>query len=382
MTHNVTMAFFSYRAGLLGTFSAFAFIAACSASSNQGTADSGDGDGQGDGDGDGDGKGDGDTGDGDIGMLGDGDGDGDNVCEIIQATSEPKPPVILLLLDQSGSMNASEGGTTRWAVATSSLDTIVSSFEAVAEFGLIGFPTHLISSDQDAAQTCNAELKAPPALNNLAAISSSIHSQAPSIGHTPVRAALNLARTELQKPLYAEKNKYVILVTDGLPNCKGIAPSSSATTGFANYEDPSDAVTALTGDGVTTYVVGYAISGLNEWSEGIQHFAETYADNMAAAGGTEAHIPVSSGAELQTVLSDITASIAPCTFELSEAPRGGASYVRVSIDGTDYALDDAWVLEGETTVVLHEDGPACAVLRDGGSHSLTIQVECEPVVVR
>ena len=55
---------------------------------------------------------------------------------------------------------------------------------------------------------------------------------------------------------------------------------------------------------------------------------------------------------------------------------------RVTIDETDYALGDAWTLEGDKTITLSETGAACSVLRDGGQHSITIEVECEPVVVK
>lgn len=311
-------------------------------------------------------------------------GNGNGICDTYQATSKPNPPTILILLDQSGSMKEGEGGTTRWAAATSSVSDAVKSLDGVANFGLIGFPTHVISSDQDASQTCNAHLKSAPAPNNGDALAATINLTTPTIGHTPVRAALNLAKVELAKPEYADTARYVVLVTDGLPNCKNIAPTHLGTSGFANYEDPSDAVTALKNDGVTTFVVGYSIAGLSQWSEGVEHVAVTYANNMAAAGGTGMHHAVSTGAQLEAVLNDITAQVAPCSFELDEAPRGGPSYVRVSIDGVDYALGDAngWDLEGDKTVALREDGAACGVLRDGGEHSIQIQVECQPVVVR
>lgn len=306
-----------------------------------------------------------------------------SICEIYEATSEPTAPTVLILLDQSGSMKAVEGSTTRWDAATSSVIDAVTALDGVANFGLIGFPTHVITSDSDASQTCNAELKSAPAPGNGPALAATIDTAAPQMGHTPVRAALQLAREELSKAAYADTNRYVVLVTDGLPNCKGIAPTSTTTSGFANYEDPSDAVTELTNDGVTTFVVGYGITGLSEWSEGSEHFAETYADNMAEAGGTGAHRSVSSGAELEQVLSDITREVAPCEFQLSSAPRGGAEYVRVTIDDTDYAMGDAdgWTLVDGTTVSLSESGAACQTLRDGQEHSIHIQVECQPVEV-
>ncbi len=363
-----------------------ALVLACSAGGGSGgTNGDEDTDGNGNGDGDGtNGSGDGNGGglDGVGSANGTGSSGGGEICEIYEATSEPTAPTVLILLDQSGSMKAAEGSTTRWDAATSSVIDAVTSLDGVANFGLIGFPTHVITSDADASQTCNAELKSAPAPGNGAALAATIDTAAPQMGHTPVRAALQLARTELAKPAYADTNRYVVLVTDGLPNCKGIAPTANGGY-FANYEDPSDAVLDLANDGITTFVVGYGIAGLSAHSEGSEHFAETYADNMAEAGGTGSHRSVSSGAELEQVLSDITREVAPCEFQLSSAPRGGAEYVRVTIDDTDYAMGDAdgWTLVDGTTVSLSESGAACQTLRDGQEHSIHIQVECQPVEI-
>ncbi len=314
-----------------------------------------------------------------------GSGGESGICQKYTAVSEAKPPTVLILLDQSGSMKQTvEDGITRWAAATASVKDATTALQDQAKFGLIGFPTHVISSDADASQSCNAKLYVGPAVHSAAAIASGINPAVPNIGHTPTRAALNLALSELSKPTYAEDDRYVVLVTDGLPNCKGISPTSNGGY-FANYEDPSDAVTALKDAGITTFVVGYDIANLaSQWSEGKEHTAVTYANNMAAAGGTSEHRPVASGEELVSVLTDITRSVAPCSFELDAEPRGGETYVRVSIDGTDYAVSDAngWDLEGTKTIALREDGAACQKLRDGGTHSVDIVVECEPVIVK
>ena len=74
--------------------------------------------------------------------------------------------------------------------------------------------------------------------------------------------------------------------------------------------------------------------------------------------------------------------MAPCSFELDAAPRGGAEYVRVTVDGVDYALGDAngWDMVGESTVALRESGTACEKIREG--KAITIKVECVPVVVK
>lgn len=57
--------------------------------------------------------------------------------------------------------------------------------------------------------------------------------------------------------------------------------------------------------------------------------------------------------------------------------------MRVTVDGVDYPFDDpsGWYLEGQTTVSFPEGEQVCALLRDGQSHNIKIQVECEIVEV-
>jgi hypothetical protein len=357
------------------------------------SAGSPDGDGTGDGDGDGDGTGSTGSGTGGSGN-GDGDGDGDidpgqaggsggsdgKICQSFEVTSEPKPPVILILLDQSGSMKDPVEETTRWAAATSSLFEATAALEVDAQFGLIGFPRHVVLDDTDDAQTCSADLYVNPALSSAAAIEGAIKIETPTKGHTPVRAALTLARTELNQPVYQGENRYVILVTDGLPNC---APGATERW-HIDYTVP-DLVAQLAADGIRTFVVGYDIAALaGQWSPpNDTYYAHELADAMAQAGGTEMHRPVSSGEEFINVLTDITQSVAPCAFELAAAPQGGPEYVRVTVDDIDYPFDDpsGWYLEWETTVSFPEDGAVCALLRDRTPHNIKIQVECEVVVV-
>jgi len=361
--------------------------AGCSAGSEGGKNDS-DGDKSSSGSssaGDGDGDSSSVNGDGSIaggvgdGASGDGDGDGTTkpgICASYTAVSKPVTPVVLLLLDQSGSM-----GEPRWGQAKSALTTSATNLEADAHVGFIGFPLHGYPQPTDTvdinvyAETCGAHMKVAPGANTAQAIVNSIAPQAPTtgVGHTPVRAALDLARSEFGKTDYADMSKYVILITDGAPNC-----ASSNVGSFWKREDPSDTVTAMAAEGITTYVVGYQLSSAE--SDGIT--PTIVADNMAKAGGTGSYRDVSDGSTLSAALDEIGKAVVSCSFDLDEAPQGGASFVRVTLDSVDYALGIDWNMEGERTVALVESGPACAVLRDGGEHEVTIQVECEPVIVK
>lgn len=342
------------------------FLVACSAS------ETGDSDGSGTGgvgSSQGEGASTGTGGDLEVGTGGEDGGVGDpNICESYAAVSEAKTPAVLLLLDQSGSMTGS-----RWTHAKDAITAAATSLEAFAHVGFVGFPIHPLTNDTEYANTCGAEMKVAPGPSSAASIIASLHPTAPSIGHTPVRAALSLAQSELSQDKYATMPKYVVLITDGAPNCASSSPGS-----FWKREDPSDTVTEMSTEGITTYVVGYQLS--KSESDGIVPW--DVANNMAVAGGTESFRDVADGVALTAELADIRAQVVPCSFELDAAPRGGETYVRVTIDEQDFELATDWSLQEEQTVALDEEGAACQLLRDGAEHSVNIQVECEPVVVK
>lgn len=320
---------------------------------------------------------------------GNGENPPNNICQSYEAVSQSTPPLILILLDQSGSMTQTISGDaqSRWSYARPAVVDLVKTWENQAEFGFIGYPLQPLpaNSDSDPSTTCNAQLKVAPALVQGSAIEASIPETIASRGHTPTRQALVAAYAELSKAEHNDKNKYVVLVTDGMANCKDIGPDDPTNGRLYYHEETADAVTTLREIGVKTHVVGYGIEGLKstQWQPNAGDLvfeAEKLADAMALAGGTEKHIKAK-GSDLADILSGITASAAPCSFELNESPEEGPEFVRVTIDDTDYPLDDEWTLEGDKTIALREDGEACGVLRDGAEHNVKIQVECERVVI-
>jgi hypothetical protein len=271
---------------------------------------------------------------------------------------------------------------TRWDIAVGSIKEATAALDTNVHFGLLKYPLPQ-PNISDPAETCGAVLDVAPALAQAGAIASALDGTAAPLinqGHTPIRAAVELARAELAKPAYADRPRYLLLVTDGVANCKGDTPNGTPDLVAVNA-----ALGTLSDDGVTTFVVGYLLDQVAEapWvaERSANMTATAMADELASHGGTGFHYPVSSGADLQAVIAEITASVAPCTFALDDAIPD-PQYVRVTVDNTDLHLDDAdgWKAEGAHDVVLV--GSACESLRDGESHSIEINVECLPVIPR
>ena len=303
----------------------------------------------------------------------------DGACEAIDVNAQPGTANVLVVLDRSSSMyrEAALGveGVDRWNPAVSAIESVTATLGDRVQFGLMLF------ADPDAAAgstLCGAgKVDVAPATGTASAIATHLTGDPNTLtgSWTPTATSLDAARVALTG---LEGRNYVLLVTDGAPNCNGALDSATCRYAGTIPDNPKlciddvrtvASINALAAAGIQTYVVGYDTSA---WADVL--------DAMAAAGGTpySAHIEVSNAATLTSALTDIAGSIVSCTYDLSEAPA--LNYVHVTLDGADVQHESvstgpgAWRLTGDRTVEL--TGAACDSLRDGGTHALRIVREC------
>lgn len=309
----------------------------------------------------------------------------DNTCEAIRVEAMPDAPNVLIVLDRSGSMYdplAVFGlGVDRWTPSVAAINAVTSSMDDRLRFGLAFFP-------REGALACEAgNVVVPPDLNTSSAIGARLAGD-PLLkvgGGTPTSPTL---RELLPMLTSMEGTTYVLLVTDGAPNCNYPASGCASCTVPGdptactdvpdNCLDDTAAVAAiseLAAAGVRTFVIGY----------GVDASFTTVMDRMAAAGGTgrTSHFRVEDRASVEAALSDISGSVVSCTYELA-GPPGDYRYVRVLVDGETVPHESVgggsgWRLEGDRTVTLF--GGACETLSDGASHTIEIRRECEPVLI-
>lgn len=309
-----------------------------------------------------------------------------DTCERISVQATRESPSVLILLDRSGSMYAPP--LDRWTPAVAAVNQVVASHSDTVAFGLglfaadyaCGTGTVRVAPGVDTASSIADQLSGDPAVV--------------TGGGTPTASMLNRARMYFTTR-QAETPAYVVLVTDGAPNCNPL--QSGRTTCLCTFTDCENtptpwlgclddqntiaAVAALAAAGIPTWVIGYDTPELSD-----------VLDAMAVAGdtGRSTYIPVEDQATLASALDGIAADLVSCTFTLSRAPED-VSYVRVLLDGdpvphTSQVLDGGvdpgatgtFVLEAGTLVRL--EGAACERLQDGRPHDLTITRECEPVI--
>ena len=247
------------------------------------------------------------------------------------------PPDVLVVLDRSGSMvNQATGGScgvtrtcgSRWVEMTNAINQVVMQTQTTIRWGLKFFADVPACGINDGA---TVEI----GVNTAPAISTAIINMNTG-GQTPTRAAMVSAGAYLGK-LTDPNPKYVLLATDGEPNCQVGNPKLD----FPDSEAAIASVKAVADQGFPVYVIGVATSG---------DVLDMTLRQMAKVGGRPRtddpeYYPVSSSEDLVTALGKIGGQITSCTFGLGAKPPDTTN-VAVNADGKRVPRDtthtDGW----------------------------------------
>jgi len=300
--------------------------------------------------------------------------DGGN-CGITTSNLTKQPADVLLVLDKSGSMtsaidsttNCPTGSTTcqqRWATMGTGLDAVLSTGSSDVSWGL-----KLYNSDGTCGVTSTMEVPISSGAN--ATIQQQIGQVTPG-GNTPTRLAINAGVAYLQT-LTDTNGKYILLATDGEPNCLSSGAGGRGGGGGSGASDVTGTVAAITAAaaaGFKVYVIGVGPETGN-------------LDNFAAAGGTVHYYPALSPQDLTTALASIVGSVASCTFSLGTKPPPDPNNVAVEFnnDSTIKAPRDTTQVDGwnyatsaNTTIQLY--GSWCDKVTNGTYTSAKILMGC------
>lgn len=326
----------------------------------------------------------------------------DGSCGQSVIESQQRKVNVLVVLDRSGSMSATLEQGTRWTSLKAALTTSLGETKDAIHYGLDFFPS------------AGCDVKADPALDvaiadgptSVPAISSALDAAGPvSQGGTPTAAALRRAvayyDSEAGKAL--EGDRFVLLATDGGPNCNATHAACPASACVVNMERacpiPNDGnccagdtanclddsetlaqVEALAALGVHTFVVG--IPGTEAFATALNAFAVAGKEPRA---GTTKYYAVTSGAELTDTLRGITRSLVKsCDLEL-QSPPPDPDAVNVEIDGVVVPQEgaDGWDLDMTASPpVVRLKGATCAAVESSGADEVRIVYGCPTVRVR
>ncbi|PZR10547.1 MAG: hypothetical protein DI536_20105 [Archangium gephyra] len=241
-------------------------------------------------------------------------------------------PVLFLVQDKSGSMNFAPDGTaasasnpSKWSIARQVVPTLASNFNNRFRFAAAMYPT------DTATFNCSTASIYAPISTQTSGITNAYNSAVPG-GGTPTAASLQAVRAHINAQNLATP-AYVLLITDGLPNCNtsldanSCTPTSTAACGTVPPAQSScglgakdcldtqasvQAAAALYAAGIKVFVVGFdstLVAGNNK----------AVLDAIASAGGTSSSYSASNQTQLTNVLNTIALNTATCCQDVCTA---------------------------------------------------------------
>jgi hypothetical protein len=307
----------------------------------------------------------------DAGPVTDGGGAGssDANCGLTTVKLESKPPEIMMVFDRSSSMNMIVPGTmnSRFTEASAAIADVLTKTNATVQWGLKLFPTGaMMCNINPGVEVAVAAMTGPSVSNAIAGAVPGMPTGTP----TPMAVMMG---TEHLKMRTTSNPKYILLVTDGEPNCANGNGGGGGNSAMASVMAIQAAATA----GFHTFVVGIATAGTD---------ADTTLNNMAMAGGearmgATKYYPATLRDELVTVLTQITGQVTNCIFPLGKQPPspndvavrvGNMRIERNMMNGWEYGM-------GMQSVVLY--GAACELAKSGAAGNVQIIFGCPNVPI-
>ncbi|MDP2269540.1 MAG: VWA domain-containing protein [Archangium sp.] len=239
-------------------------------------------------------------------------------------------PVLFIVQDKSGSMNFAPDGTTasttnpsKWSIARQVVPALASNFNNRFRFGAAMYPQSTTTFN------CTTGTVVTPIADTTTGITSAYNTAVPG-GGTPTAASLLAVRSHLLGQGLTTP-AYVLLITDGLPNCNtsldpnacspttpGCGPTPATSTCALGSKDCLDnnatvsAAQQLFAANIKVFVVGFdnALTAGNN---------KAVLDAIASAGGTGSAYVANSQAQLTSTLNTIAASTATCCKDVCTA---------------------------------------------------------------
>jgi hypothetical protein len=280
------------------------------------------------------------------------------------STSKTSPNV-MLVVDESGSMKEPVPGTTltKWDSLKMAVETLLSKYSGQVSWGLSVFPK-IGAADECAPGVVDV----PVAANQQTAILTVLNGLTNDTigGSTPTASSLQ-AVLDSNTLKDATHNNYVLLMTDGQPNCGG------------NGKDVTNKVKALyaAAPSVRTFVVGLG--------DGTQSDPQTLND-WATAGhtarmGSPLYYQANNVTDLDMAFAEIANGIASCEYKLAKKPDD-ASLLQTYIDGKIVAIDPNNGVTYDAasgSIIFH--GAACDAVKTGGTTAVDVIYGCPSPVI-
>ncbi len=270
---------------------------------------------------------------------------------------------LLFVIDRSGSMNAPlemSSARTRWEAMRGALVETLPRYERALEMGAFVYPR--VPTDTAPASLQNCELTGGDSVDSLPARANSrgvldAIDRAGPRGATPTAAALVRATDFLRARDARGVAQYIVLATDGLPNCNRTldpqtcrcfdpATCRAQPSGtFASIDDTSSiaAVDRARGLGIATWVIGIDGDLDAQYLDILDRMA--VAGGRARPGTDRRYYSIRAEGQLTEAFEAIQRTVAECAYVTPSRPDN-PDRITVEVDGVAVPRDptrrDGW----------------------------------------
>jgi len=299
-------------------------------------------------------------------------------CVDITRSYTSVPATVLLLIDQSGSMNFRFGPLgTRWDILREAIvepeTGLLSWLDQSAQVGLMLYT----SLDGFQSGSCPRITRVDVQVGSVEKVRAAYRAAEPEPdGDTPTGESIDQAVIQLAR-VGGAAPKYILLLTDGAPDtCAQPDPQNGMPQAL-------DAAKRAFAQGIRVYTVGVSqeLGGGN-----LQQMANAGAGKdpgLRYGQDADAEPPLSANndpRELADQLKGIIGDVRTCNIELgTTVGRRRSLEGRLTLDGTelDYDGDEGWTFVDEDTLLIH--GAACEkILADGERLEVRFPCVSEP----
>ena len=307
-------------------------------------------------------------------------------CAQQQVEIKAIPPDILIVMDRSTSMtndvngqscaggtrtgNGNCGTTSKWYQAKAAIETVVSATQDKVNWGLFWLGNE---STQCVAATAPAVTIA--GVNSYDPIQQSLENEAfTGQSGTPTAAVVNNALAYLLT-LTDPNPKYLLVATDGEPNC------ANGTTGSTDAIGAANAAASALQSGIGTFVVGIATTTSTTATSALNQMA--VAGGHPQQGAATQYYAVTDTASLEAVLGQIVGMVASCTISLANTPSGDWTIaIAATNSSTSQAVEipqdssNGWQFTDSTKTAILLSGTSCENLKTGVYSNLSFVYTC------
>lgn len=269
-------------------------------------------------------------------------------------------PNIMMVVDESGSMKDDIQGAnmSKWTALQGAVNDLLGKFNGSAQWGLSIFP----HTPQDSCSAGQVDIAVGANTTQSILMQLNALNDNNIGGNTPTAQTMQAMLGSTAGLADTTRSNYVLLMTDGQPNCGGDAKAVAKVIGELYAQTPS----------VRTFVVGIG-EGTSVNPDALNSWADA---GHTARAGSPRYYQVNTTNDLATAFADIVSGVASCTYQLTMQPPdaslvvgylNGQAVPNDAANGTTY---DA----GSNTLTFH--GTSCDAIKGGQATTVDVIYGC------